>query len=158
MRGFALPLLISIVGSGCFDGTGRYASYQNEQGGAPPDRRSRGNDPAVRRRPPHGQEDCPTSYKVGDDRYINAEPYMSSLQYDFSETVAGAAIEGYFRRVMGARGWACKLQPPIPGIPYAFHCRHGQQTVNILIADRGHYELDVWTRTQHAPIRTLPGD
>jgi hypothetical protein len=99
-----------------------------------------------------------TSYKLSYDRYIEAEPYSGDLYYDLSQSVTGAMLQRYFRRVMRARGWMCTFKLRSQGVPYGFACSRRGATVGAYIADHGHYELDVATNQERPPIKTVGGD
>jgi hypothetical protein len=158
MRACAACVLVTICLLNVACGDGKYARYQDKKGAIQKIEALVATIPQYPGAHRTASQWFGTSYKISYDRYIDAEPYSSALYYDLSKSVTGAKLQRYFRRVMEARGWACRFQHRSKGVPYGFACGRRGAAVGAYIADHGHYELDVATNQPFPPIKTVGGD
>ena len=140
----ALTCLVVVA---CGDGDGRYARYQDKKGAIAKVEALVATIPQYPGAHRTMSQFFGASYKLTDSTYIEAEPYWSALYYDLSQSVTGATLQRYFRRVLHASRLELSFPPSRAGrAATASAASVAGRSSARTSRDHGHYELDVRLR------------
>jgi hypothetical protein len=154
-----LPLLCACIAvSGCFGGGNRYARYQNQGAAIRQVDRLLAQIPQIAGARMTKRSESSSSYKVGTNRYINAEPYSSTLAYTGPPGVTGERILSHFRHTLPSRGWTCQFRHHAEGTAFSFGCARGPASIDGLIGTHSQYVLIISASSVQPKIHVVPGD
>jgi hypothetical protein len=155
-----VPLLcMGAAVSGCLGGGNRYGKYQNQRSAIKQVDRLLAEIPQIAGARVTKRSEQYTVYKVGPDRYINAEPYSTTFSYTTPPGVTGERIQKHFRDVLLSRSWRCRFRPA----EFTFGCTRGLAVIEgvigtRMIGNRSQYELSLSASMVRPPIRVVQGD